>query len=1152
MTRILVAVIYLVSLVTSLSAQVVGAASTRPAPKSGQTTASSKKANATQESDTDFLGNINTHLQAAVKKAEDQQDDTYWVNKGAAMVSKECAVKRMDDCVVGKLIEADNAAKGNRLKAVVCSEKDVNECVPAVAYGQGAVHYFVKNLLYVNKTANVERETSDNFTWLVTNYGLHSEEDRQAAMKYFFTIRQMAFRDCDKVSANEDSSHWNTRRTNYCAEEVRSMAALAMIAKTDQEKQWVADVVYSLMKSKYDAVGGGIIMTSGTIALGVLGTPYAYNRLEQFLTDNTLPSTAGNVWEGINSPIKSSTQNSYKASRKDGRYLNRINEQFLYLDKKEAKRQGFARTDWEGPAIQYPYANTLEDVGVLLGQQSAENGAAKRLATKIVQRANQYAKNGEQMAADIHYPVVVGILDGWRSAGKEFIYVPSVELLTLLYKGDWFDINEGTQRRVHYKAYQFAKARGWGWAAPVKDKQKVQDYMTYAKAEASASVADVVAQLVLLDALIAKLPALAKGISNAVRVLKQRSTWVGTKNFISKLPRTSSVTKAKAGTQAVVKQPVKPAATPKATAPAQTKAAQQPAQARPAGQQAVQTPSTPTPKQPAAQPVAAQTAPAAENAGATTRATGPKQPAVEPKTEAVSPTRLQEQVTGPLAQKVAKAKKPYVAPETSQMGVSLQSDLMASGGESHMGFWDSLKAKFTGKKAVQPDKPGIEIVNRPGSQAPRTTRRPNSTVNNSKPGLEIVDRPAPQTPRAAQRPANTGSGTIGETPVGTVTDVRGANNQAQTVQRAREKVESARKNMDVAYQQRATCRENLRALRMRRQQTPGRLTRARDQVTQAEQNVNSASRKVQSTNKAKNAAFQTWVSKGNETKSARVKLNERLDKKEEIENLLKAARQEEQRLNEAERESRHLLSYWKDRQKALPGEIDNLELALMRAKNTASDATKAVAQSERQFGKWSVQYNRAVQAEKEASNGVVKAQQNLQKAKDSANQINQEIRQVETELAQHAKALEKTYAAVAENEAQLSGIKMLEADVSTAAYEEEKAYKALKKAEEEVQMSLREETEAKEALTQARNAVQQEERSVQTLAEQVEKGEKDLQLAEDAVRNAENEFQQAKGTYEMTVRQQSVETISPTPASTTTRSKTTTGGSTSQHKKIII
>ena len=439
-----------------------------------------------------------------------------------------------------------------------------------------------------------------------------------------------------------------------------SMAALAMIAKNDQERKQVASGVYSLMKSEYDAVGGGIIMTGGTVALGVLGTQDAYAKLERFLTDDTIPSTAGNVWEGINSPIKSSTQNSYKASRKDGRYLNRINEKFLYLDKQEAKKQGFSTTAWQSPAIQYPYANTLEDVGVLLGQQSAENGAAKRLATKIVQQANQYAKNGEQMAADVHYPVVVGIMDGWRQINHS-MNIPSKELITLLYKGNWFDINEGTQRRVHRKAYEFGLRRNMVFDPPVKNKQKVQDYMTYAKAETAASVADVVAQFVLLDMVITKLPALAKGIPNAVRFLKQRSTWVGTKNFIRKLPRTSSVQKAKAGTQAIAKQPVKASATPKATSSAKPKVSQQAAKPRGSAQQPRQTIQAQTGTQPAPSanaPAPSQAAASAtENAGAPARAVKPQTPAAEPGTSAVSPTQLQQQVTGPLAKRVEQAKQ---------------------------------------------------------------------------------------------------------------------------------------------------------------------------------------------------------------------------------------------------------------------------------------------------------------------------------------------------------------------------------------------------------------------------------------------------------------------------------------------------------------
>ncbi len=495
------------------------------------------------------------------KTLEQMENDTYWVNKGAAMVQQDCGGSLK--CALNRLSGALNAVNGNPLKAVVCS-KDESECVPALAYGQGAVQYATTNALYVKGEMAVD--VSPLFIKLVTQYGVHSEADRKAAQKYLFGLVQRAYKDCDKVSANEDTSIWAPKRTNYCAEEVTAMAALAMLAKNEPERKQVASAAYSLMKSEYDSVGGGMIMTGGTVALGVLGTPDAYAKLEQFLTLDTIPGTAGNVWKGLNSPIESTAQNSYKANRKDGRFLNRINEKFLYLDQPEAKRQGFPTTSWQAAGIQYPYANTLEDVGLLLGAQSAQNGSAKRLATKIIQQANQYAKTGEQMAARVHLPVVVGIMDGWRQSNTS-MNVPSKELVAFLYKGNWFDINEGTQRRIHQKAYEFGLRRNMVFDPPARDPQKIRDYVNYIKVKDASFAADIAAQFVLLNAIITKLPALAKGIPNAVRALKQRSMWVGTKDLISKLPRTSPMQKAKAVTQATAKRPVK---SPVAKQPVQT------------------------------------------------------------------------------------------------------------------------------------------------------------------------------------------------------------------------------------------------------------------------------------------------------------------------------------------------------------------------------------------------------------------------------------------------------------------------------------------------------------------------------------------------------------------------------------------------------
>jgi len=532
MKQLFLAFIYLFSLVATSAAQVPAKQNntgTKPAAQSSTKTTG-------QGSSQDILS---SNVRSAVEAEAAEQDDTYWVMKGEDLMKEECGINKLE-CAIEMLFEAEKAAGGDPLKAVVCSKKG-DKCVPALAFAQGSVDWVVSKELYYQGQIIVEN--SSMFVELISKYGFHFDSNRAKAKNYLEQLMERAADDCEKPSATEDTSHWNTHRTNYCAEEVASMSALAMIALTEnaQYRQKLTNNIHDLMEDMYDEPGGSVVIMGGTMALGVLGTQYAYERLEEFLMDDTIPSLAGNVWNGVNSAVSATVDNIYKATTENGRYLNRINEKFMYLDEEEAKRQGYDNTAWVHPKRQYPYANELEEVGYVLAYQSATNAHAKKLATKIIQKANQYAKDKKQMAADVHYPVIVGILDGWREKNIS-LDVPSKELLTLLYEGNWFDINEGTQRRVHDKAYKFGLKRNLGFKPPVKDEQKIEEFIKYDNGVVwgAKQTGDILAQMLMMEFIFAKLIVVVKNIPAAIRALQTRSQWIGTKNFITKLPRGNS------------------------------------------------------------------------------------------------------------------------------------------------------------------------------------------------------------------------------------------------------------------------------------------------------------------------------------------------------------------------------------------------------------------------------------------------------------------------------------------------------------------------------------------------------------------------------------------------------------------------------------
>lgn len=529
---------------------------------------------------------INRHVTQTLEKAE----DAYWVERGTKLVATQQRVVTLPYIVDILKAAKEKAPKQDILQAQVCDKENQN-CVPALAYAWGGIHYAVQNLLYFNRKYTDKNnlsyhkvepvvETAPHLATLITEYGLHSEQDRQAVRTYFYKLIKEADSDCDSgfmkryLEVGSESNRADARRANElqakrCQAEVSVLPALAMIEKTPYEKQLAAKEIYSLLKDRYDQDQGAEVMYSAVTALGILDTEQAYRYLDRFLTQDTIPSVAGNVWEGLWSPGKSTAQNSLRAASNirggNSRYLNRINEQFQYLDKAEAARQGFNNTAWQSEGRQYPYGNVLEEIGVFLGQQSKSSAFAKNLAKKMVAKANEAAKSKTNAAGTLHYPVVLGILDGWRAHGKQFIFVPDYELLLLFYKGDWFDINEGTQRRIHHKAYQFAKARGWTWQAPVFDKEKNKRYIYNARILGIGQAADVVAPLLVAEGLFSVVPALAEGIPSAVRTLRAHKAWVGTKNYLKNAKVAKPVAK---------EVPLKPAPAAQQVTPKSTKSAQ--------------------------------------------------------------------------------------------------------------------------------------------------------------------------------------------------------------------------------------------------------------------------------------------------------------------------------------------------------------------------------------------------------------------------------------------------------------------------------------------------------------------------------------------------------------------------------------------------
>ncbi len=526
-------------------------------------------------------------------KAQQQSEEEYWVGRGEVLAG-EISKKDYWKGVSSKLLEASNQVNGRIEQAVICSADDT-ECIPALAYAWGALRRGIKDEQLYWRGQIIDSVAPD-VAWIVSSYGIYGEPERKVAVRYFYDLIKRAKEDCANGAFEYGSSNHRAdqriaseRQAKRCATEIAVIPALAMISKGAAEEQKAAQTFYDLLEDKYNTAVGGAVIEACVTGLGVLGTPKAYSLLKTFLTEDTIPSTTGNVFAGIGSPFQSLAQNGLRVASNirggNSRYLNRINENLQYLDKQEAKRQGFQTTSWQGEGIQYPYANVLEEVGAFLGQQSASNTYARALAKELVGQANEAVKTQTNAAGVMHYPLVLGIMDGWRAHGKKFIYEPTPELINFFYKGDWFDINEGTQQRVHYKAYQFAKARGWTPELPKRDQAKIQRTIYNSRLLTIGGAGDSVLTVLMTGYLVKSIPALLRGIPQGVKILSSHRSWVGAANYFKNAPK-AMWTRVKGGPRAQ-EIALKPATSTRAsTTTPKTRTTQTTAQqpAKPAGQ----------------------------------------------------------------------------------------------------------------------------------------------------------------------------------------------------------------------------------------------------------------------------------------------------------------------------------------------------------------------------------------------------------------------------------------------------------------------------------------------------------------------------------------------------------------------------------------
>lgn len=596
-------------------------------------------------------------IQKEFEKAKQAQEDNSLVDQGYKM-AKEMCLYRPSECVAETLFKAESEASGDILQAVVCNEKEKEECLTGLAFARGGIRYALEEAYWQGKPI---KEVGGKISALVTEYGVQTKQDSDKAKKYFYDLLQDAYDDCDSgfsidygsASHRADQRQARERKANYCALEVAGLSAIAMLSQTAKEKNEAAEKVYELLEETYSSSAAGIVIPGCISALAILNTPKSYSLIEEFLTDESIPTTAGDVLHSVSlsGVARGVLRGANNLRGGDSRYLNRINESFQYIDTSEARRQGHKSTSY--PQGQYPQGNLLEDVGYMLGDLSRENKLAYNLSSKLVKKANQYAEDDTHAAGSIHYPLILGILDGARKHKSFFANVPSHELLNHFYKGDWWDINEGTQRRVHYKAHQFAKERGYKWKEPTKDPAKYERYVYNSRILNMGEMGDLVIAAVAMGELVVSLPSMATGLAGCVRALTYRSTWMkGGKQLLALQRKIQQRVKGSSARTASVSATQPAASTSSAfskTASATQTAKKSVSSAKPSTQKVAAKPASKPTSKPVSKPAGeAKPAPKGKQSVAATPAEG----------TSAAPTRakIEGEITGPLNEKVQAAK----------------------------------------------------------------------------------------------------------------------------------------------------------------------------------------------------------------------------------------------------------------------------------------------------------------------------------------------------------------------------------------------------------------------------------------------------------------------------------------------------------------
>ncbi len=437
-----------------------------------------------------------------------------------------------------------NSSKFRNKNGDIC---DNGKCFDPLIYNRGLLRALLRYGAGVDETNKKWRWNNElmlapakDIYNTISEYGI-SVGDAGLAQKYFRQLINKTGDYCDNDvymadimpglaggDGRADARKGKEERRSACEKLGYIALSLGMIDDLSAaDKNANAELLYKQLKNNYREDYGALVLGNYVTALLLTANNRAYQLLEKFLLKDSLSDglRVGSVWQilgrafdiiSIKAWVDKSTDINNRIRGRGGRYLNEVGLRFQYIDEETAKEYGYsnfgismAKDGHSG--YNMPYGNLLEDIGVLLSQWP--DNRARAIANKAV---NNYAfalRSSNTGYSAVHIPLVTGAIKGGGVKGGNSAYV-----IGKLYSLDWWDLNEGTQRRVNNIMARVSKSYNAGYRP-----EKTKDAIKISRAEKNQKIAqlavwgDILVSAVLITSFVVSLPSLARGTSSFIK-----------------------------------------------------------------------------------------------------------------------------------------------------------------------------------------------------------------------------------------------------------------------------------------------------------------------------------------------------------------------------------------------------------------------------------------------------------------------------------------------------------------------------------------------------------------------------------------------------------------------------------------------------------